>query len=62
MTPQSGSPLSPPIHCEYCGRSASLDDKDVVVDTVAGTASDVPLIHVWHHRCFDTYLDEGEET
>lgn len=49
--------------CHYCGMSVNLEQEDTVMDALGGGSPQHKSgIQVWHRRCFDDFLDEGEET
>lgn len=49
--------------CHYCGMSVNLGSEDAVMDAPGGSSPDHKSgVEVWHRRCFDDFLDEGEET
>ena len=49
--------------CHYCGMSVNLGSEDAVMDAPGGGSPDHKSgVEVWHRRCFDDFLDEGEET
>jgi len=50
------------VSCMFCGVSANLESKDVIVETHGNLFSHGEILQVWHRRCFEDYLDEGEET
>ena len=48
--------------CMYCGNSVNLEGEDAVTDSRGQTSSSDTTVQVWHRRCFEEYLDQGEET
>jgi len=50
------------VSCMFCGMSVNLESKDVIVETHGNLFSHGERHQVWHRRCFEDYLDEGEET
>jgi hypothetical protein len=59
MSPSAQLPPKPA--CQACGKPIDLQRDNVLMELV-----DNPLSHniqplVWHQRCYDRFLDEGEE-
>lgn len=48
--------------CTYCGRLANLSHDDVVVEMPEGAPSPDTITKCWHRECFNSFLDQGEET
>lgn len=56
-------PQAPPrLTCSGCGKPIDIENEDTFVETIAGQWSQDGERIVWHQDCFNTFLDEGEET
>jgi hypothetical protein len=48
--------------CHGCGRPVDLENENILVETTERLRSHNKDGIVWHQDCFNTFLDEGEET
>lgn len=49
------------VPCTFCGSPFEADDWDVVVEAQDTNDDDSAPVCIWHRRCFEAYLDQGEE-
>jgi|GEM_PF-4257212 len=52
----------PDAPCAYCGLPANPDFGHVVVEFLAGRIPQETVSRIWHRRCYDELLDQGEES
>jgi hypothetical protein len=50
------------LPCIFCGLVADLDHDDLIVELRGNPSSYDAMPQVWHRRCYNDFLDQGEET
>ena len=50
------------ILCTGCGLPANRDSDHVVMEVTKGWTPQDAVCLVWHRRCYDEFLDHGEES
>lgn len=51
----------PQSKCHGCGKSVYLQFQDAVMEVLATPQPPHKQTVVWHHDCYDDFLDRGEE-
>ncbi|MBX3318922.1 MAG: hypothetical protein KF876_15400 [Nitrospira sp.] len=47
--------------CQGCGETVDLQHDSALVETPSVPSPSDKNVLVWHQRCYDSFLEEGEE-
>jgi len=50
------------VPCAACGLPANLNSGHVVVEFKKGETPQDTVCRVWHRRCYDEFVNRGEES